>query len=238
MTGSDRANNMTQPRIAITMRVVQAEGYNEPRDAISHDWIAWLGQAGLTPIPLSNKIQDAAVWLRDLAINAVILSNGNDVSAFAGEEFSSKSVDIGRDAFERKLLQHCIERNVPVLGVCRGMQFINAFYGGGIERDVKSRAGMSHAGTLHDMEITHPVLQGWAGARRVSVNSFHNHGVLQNMLAEELTTLAAAGDVVEALIHRTDPVLGIQWHPERTGGCETLDKAIVQSMLNGYRELR
>src|SRR5262249_54804920 len=134
-------------------------------------------------------------------IDGVLLSSGNDV----GVE-NSVSRDRMRDDAEATLLHYAIKYQIPVLGVCRGMQFIQYFFGGKL-----SRIASGHIGTGHDLVL----LQAWPWRKEqaIKVNSYHHWGVQLDALSTELIPLAKTQDeVVEALQHRSLPIWGVQWH--------------------------
>ncbi len=110
-------------RIGITMRVLQAEGYSEPRDALSQEWSGFLSAAlpNAAWLPLPNLgAGHIRAYCEKWCINRLILSGGEDVG-----------VSRIRDETEFDLLGWAKERAVPVLGICRGMQMMSM--GAGID---------------------------------------------------------------------------------------------------------
>ncbi len=192
--------------IGITLRVVDNEKYPEPRDALAHDWCrfvsAVLPQAVL--VPVLNCTVAAAGIMEELNLDGMIFTGGNDV----GEAEK-------RDSVEQYLLSHCMSRKIPVFGVCRGMQFINTEMGGTINKDIEKTCGVSHAGVVHEVDIIGKTCCERVGGKSLTVNSYHHQGVLDRDLAEGLDHIALRGHVVEGVCHKTLPMAGIQWHPER-----------------------
>lgn len=213
-------------RIGITMRVVRNDGYPEERDALSSDWSVYINkvmpQAVL--IPILNSPNSAVRVINDLKINGVILSGGNNWGD-APE----------RDETERKIVGYCLKSGLPVLGVCRGMQVLNLLLGGKIERNIHKASEESHAGTVHDIYIKEAgAFKKLAKGAVCRVNSFHEQGVLVNRVASQLKVFAITkGQVVEGFYHRSKPVIGIQWHPERKNiKAAAFDCRIAQELFN------
>lgn len=225
-------------RIALTMRVELSSEYPEVRDAISHDWISFVEDKSCSAYLIPNLISDARKYLSKIQPAAVILTGGNDLGIGNNVEFESPTVSKIRDDFECEILKYCIQEGRPVLGVCRGMQLINLFFGGGIIRHLNKRSkNYCHSGGEHEIEVINESFARLIGSSKRIVNSYHKHGVRINDLSRKLVTLAQTGQVVEALAHKTLPILGIQWHPERDKGNRDLDFKILQSLLKGFANI-
>lgn len=129
-----------------------------------------------------------------------------------------------------------IEKSLPILGICRGMQFINVFFGGSLIQDIRSKLGrtVNHRHP-HLNKIVDVTLGQLLGATELVVNSFHNQGIMTHSLAPPLKVFAVSkGDgLIEGFLHPTYPILGVQWHPERPGSSTELDFRLIQSFLQG-----
>ena len=101
------------------MRVVEEVNYSETRDALDQNWHKLMSTVlpNVNWLPIPNNVAYAVDYFQTWELDGLILSGGNDL----GES----SV---RDQTERSLLQHAIRRNIPVLGVCRGMQLVCDFF--------------------------------------------------------------------------------------------------------------
>ena len=148
-----------------------------------------------------SNIMDFERYFGRFGIDGIILSGGDNIGECTI-----------RDMQERKLLSFAIREELPVLGICKGMQFINNYFGGGIESIV------GHVDVVHNIDIVSPLWIRETGMRELRVNSFHKYGVKKNQVSKELKVACISKDgIVEALEHPDLPISGIQWHPERDG---------------------
>lgn len=178
--------------VAVTQRVDTSSPHGERRDALDQRWTALLCAAGVDPLPVPNALADPEAWLKRVGADGVLLTGGNDLAVFGGDAPE-------RDALEATLIRGAIADGLPVLAVCRGMQVVLDHFG------VALQPVDGHVGTHHELAF-----DGTA----VVVNSFHTWGATTSV--PELDVLARADDgVIEAVRHRTHPVLAMMWHPER-----------------------
>jgi putative glutamine amidotransferase len=227
------AEQRVRARIGVSMRVVQNTTYPEPRDALSHDWSIFLDRFGVTPILIPNVLEDPAEFLQSVDADGLLLTNGEDVGV---------SVPPHRDTTESALVSFAMERRLPVLGVCRGFQFLNVYFGGSLTRDLKGNcpgADEHVSRTGHPVDVIDPQFRGILGAARLSVNSFHNDGVTLENLAAPLRPFAvASGAIVEGWFHPECDVMAIQWHPERVSVAPNVDRALFGVWLDRLKANR
>lgn len=210
-------------RIAISMRQVVDPRHGERRDALASDWGSYIASIWprVTLLPLLNQPDRVDVWADSLAIDGAILSNGNDW----GEAPA-------RDETETRLVAWCRRNERPVLGACRGLQAINAMLGGGIHSDISTAGRHTHGGQAHPVQIIDPVFVKVAGGRSMEINSYHDQGVLRSGLAGTLRPFAVAGnDVVEGFYHPAEPILAIQWHPERPSSAQDFSNILIRRIF-------
>lgn len=206
-------------RIAITQRVERAASHGEQRDCLDQRWAALLEDLGLDLLAVPNGLAQPQQWLERQKVSGLILSGGNDLCHLPAANSASPE----RDRTEHALLSLARERQLPVLGVCRGMQMLNHFLGG----DLVSLSG--HAGCMHDVFA---VSADARFAGYAEVNSFHNWGIAQAGLAPDLHARVVAADgSVEAAAHRTLPWLAIMWHPERPSANAVQDAALLRHLF-------
>ena len=191
-------------KVGLTQRVEVIQDTNERRDCLDQAWTRLLVDNGYLPIPLPNRVEDVDTLIAELRIDGIILTGGNDLSHLTGATNTAPE----RDAFERRLLERCADLDIPVLGVCRGMQMMVAHFGGELV-PVTKHVGTHHAITIRP-QCALPL------TNREAVNSFHNFGVHEDHLGSDLQLAAVAPDgSVEAITHKSLQLWGIMWHPER-----------------------
>ena len=177
--------------------------------------------AGGTPVML--PLTDDAGTLEQLTdlCDGMLFSGGHDVSpALYGARPIPQcgTVSPERDAMESKLLQLALERDKPVLGVCRGLQFMNAALGGTLYQDIKPFEHVPHNdhwAKVHTVTVRRgTLLSRLLGQDTVLVNSQHHQAADRIAPELEIATLSEDG-IVEAL-EKPDAhfCLGVQWHPE------------------------
>ena len=210
---------MSALRIGLTQRVEDLADRGERRDALDQAWTPWIAALGAVAVPLPNRLDDPVGFVRDLGLDGIVFTGGNDLADLDG----ARNVAPERDATEVALLADASETSLPVFAVCRGMQMLVQFWGGTLRRLD------GHVGRHHDLQIG----PGGSGLRSGPVNSFHQWGVDPDGVGPALEVLALAPDgTVEAVKHPGLPQVGVMWHPERANP-DPLDQALFRSLLDG-----
>lgn len=216
------------------MRVVQAPNYRESRDAVSHDWLQLLAHWGLSPLLVPNVSEDPVAHVRESDVEALLLTNGDDVSpARYGEpEIDDYVYAHERDRTEVSLLAWALESNLPVLGACRGLHLINVHFGGRISHHIESApGGLDHVVSNHAIKVVDEKFATRFGSH-AEVNSYHRHGITADDLGEKLIPFATADDgIVEGVYIAGKPLLAIQWHPERPGPESSYHQELARQFL-------
>lgn len=176
--------------IAITQRVERIASIGERRDALSQEWAAFAEACGFLPLPLPNRTAMAQDLMEAFGPDGILLTGGNDLASYGGDAPE-------RDNVERFLIRYAIDRQVPLLGICRGMQMLLDYFGTPLSK------------VEGHIRVEHPLSNG------DTVNSFHSWGAAD--CREPLIGTARSADgVLEAVTHRDCPwIHGIMWHPER-----------------------
>ncbi len=145
----------------------------------------------------------------------LLLPGGGDVHPrrYGQELRGAVEIDEERDAREWEAVDRFLALGRPILGICRGAQLLNVYFGGTLLQDIPGHSRVNGRDTLHRARTEDPVLRELYG-ETFTVNSSHHQAVDRPGRGLRATTWAEDG-TVEAFRHDTLPVLGIQWHPER-----------------------
>ena len=217
-----------QARVGLTQRVVHLSDRDERRDALAQAWVPLLEQIPALAIPIPNRLTDPVAFVRDMAIDLLILTGGNDLTHLEG----AHDISPERDHTEGALLAYAEQRAVPVLGVCRGMQMLVHHHGGSVER-VDGHVAVPHLVASTASGSPSPPL--WPVAHGRTVNSFHGWGVRATGMPSGWHALATAPDgTIEAVAHPTLPLVGIMWHPERPDP-HPADLELIVALLSTQR---
>jgi len=226
-----------RPPIGITgrrFRLSVLEGADERYgdrciDSSMSDFATRVAEAGGLPVHLSYDTDPAGIcaWL-----SGVVITGGQDMhpACWGGDTSVVRDIDprtdpmvhdVERDDYELALVRAAIDREIPVLGVCRGMQVLNVALGGTLVPDLPA-GSVSHSSTEvapTDGNVDHLVsfAQGSIAAglfgEDAITNSWHHQAVDRCGVGVAVTGRTSDG-VVEAIEVPGRPVLGVQWHPE------------------------
>ena len=167
-------------------------------------WASLVERLGGCPVPLASCIRDPEAYLDALAIDGLIMTGGNDIATLPDANDTAPE----RDSFESAAYAYCLEKRIPVLGVCRGAQMINLLAGGRLERIA------NHVALRHAVTWSPSLPQVWDCP--AEVNSYHGWGIAPDGLALGFVAAARADDgSIEAFYAADAAVTGIVWHPER-----------------------
>lgn len=183
-------------------------------------------RSGGTPVLLPFLADRDSVHAALEAADGLLLSGGGDiVSLTYGEEPHPKSIyqDPVRDEMEFEVARFAVEKGLPVLGICRGIQVLNVAMGGTLVQDIPSQVpgAVKHSGDVLAPALTHSVdidesslLARIFGATTMAVNSWH-HQAVKDVGHELRVTCRARDGVVEGLeSDEGKPILAVQYHPE------------------------
>lgn len=198
--------------------------WDQPAHLVADSYVASVQRAG--GIALLLPIDPRAP--RELLdpLDGLVLIGGSDIDPAcygAPRETGLESTYVERDRFEIALLRSALERELPVLGICRGMQVLNVALGGTLNQDLAiadgsqphRRARGSFEGTEHEVRLVPGSLAARSAGEHVHVARCHHHQALDR-LGEGLIQTGTAQDGVPEAIEAADGrwVLGVQWHPE------------------------
>lgn len=147
---------------------------------------------------------------------ALLLPGGGDLEPwrYGREDQGSRNLDPDRDEMELELLEQFVQRKKPVLGICRGLQVINVFFGGTLVQDLPGHSAVNGVDRYHPVYTTDADMRKLCGGNTTFVNSAHHQAI--DRTGEGLQVIQRAEDgTIEAIRHETYPILALQWHPER-----------------------
>lgn len=189
-------------RIGISLRITNAENYDEKQDSLSQDWPNFFKKLNFLPVLIPNTVNDLRFFLEEMEIDGIVLSGGDNIGDFPK-----------RDKTENEMIEFGIEKKIPIFGVCRGMQILNSYFGGSIELN----AGSSHVRKSHDVKLTSPQFSTLLQSEKIQVNSYHKNVIHEDKIGKNLSSFAISENdhTVEGFFHKQLPIMGVMWHPER-----------------------
>lgn len=194
--------------IVLSQRVDVIEEYGEIRDALDQKWSEFVFRLGYSPIALPNFPESAEECLEALKPEGIFLTGGSGPVEYGGN--SEK-----RDKIDEILIKYAIKEDVPLIGICRGMQSVGCYFG----NELKQVTG--HVATKHLIKGDEPRL----------VNSFHNWGFQQINQQEFYIHGRSEDSCIEFIQHKKYRISGIMWHPERNNPFEIEDIQLIQRLL-------
>ena len=221
---------MPRPLIGICTNLVRAQ------------WGVWDQRAALLPfayvqavqraggltlmIPPDPQLEEDPDEVLDL-IDGLILAGGNDIDPACYEaprHPETKVIVPERDRVELVLARRAVERDLPVLGICRGMQLLNVAFGGTLLQHLPDEVGHgahrlspgTFDGTEHDVQLQPDSLAARAAGEELhSTNSHHHQGLDRIGDGFVVTGRSTLDELPEAIENPSKQfVLGVQWHPE------------------------
>lgn len=236
--------------LSVIIGITSAFDEEDQRFSLTRYYVDAVTQAGGLPLILpSLSLELAAATLE--RVHGLILSGGGDLDpAYFGEEPLplTKKITPRRDAFEIAVARVALIRQVPVLGICRGLQVLNVAAGGKVLQDISlgicnplkhfQDAPRWH-GTHHIEILPGSKLASIFATLRLRVNSFHHQAVSRLPPAFKATAWAPDG-VIEAIEAEAHPfAVGVQFHPETMWEKESvflkLFAALIASCANSTR---
>lgn len=210
------------------------DNYGQYIDSLENNYIKYFNGYNINIIIVPNLNFDISSITKNINISGIILTGGGDVDPILYGSKRNKSLNISslRDRTEYTLLNYAISEGIPVLGICRGMQLINIFFGGKL---LKSKNKIHPIGVNHDISIVDKNISKKLDLNTYQINSYHEIIIPPNFLSNKLKEFAIdnSGNI-EGYKHRKMPIWGIQWHPERScpPNGKLLSKYIIDKYLN------
>jgi putative glutamine amidotransferase len=245
---------LPSPLIVVTLGAPDRTG--DPVMALRKNarYLDAISRSGGTALGLDEHATNAERAEAFARMDGLLMSGGADIDPgrYRRETTRARDIEPGRDQLEAEAWAAAVDRALPILGICRGLQAINVFSGGTLVQHVDGHDSPSYGSgsvTCHTVRIRpgtrlSRILGGPnPGAVVLSVNSYHHQAVRPADLGRGLIAAGSAshpgGDLAEA-IESADPdrfLVGVQCHPERTDSTpeefERLFAAFVEASRGG-----
>lgn len=248
---------MKKPIIGISGSILEEQnddaflGYE--RSYVNNDYIKAVIENGGIPFIIPLNIEDSVVEEQINNIDGLILSGGHDINPLIYNQEPKEKLGktfYERDRFDYTLIKFALKRNIPILGICRGFQLLNVYFGGSLLQDLSYSKDIN---IKHDQEygpkrISHSIkilkntkLNSIINQDEILVNSFHHQAI--DKLAENLKISAISKDGVIEAFEQEDYnfLLGVQWHPEMLHSVDIRSNLIFKEFIKSSasnKELR
>jgi len=179
-------------KIAVTQRQIYASKTKETYDSLDRQWYSFFKKCNIYPLFLPNDYELTKMLLDREALDGFLLTGGGNIASLGG-------LDAEREKIEELLINISIERNIPLLGVCRGMQKIQDFF------SIPLKPIKGHVCNKQEIFIDN---------KKSIVNSYHDYGTNHEGTCFEIW--ARSKDfIIKGINHNRFNIKGIMWHPER-----------------------
>lgn len=214
------------------------------------NYVKWVLKADTSiQIVALNQIPPDQIEQELNTCNGLLLTGGEDIHpARYGrpEDTAVCVINAQRDTLEFNALQLAMDRKLPILGICRGFQLLNVYFGGSLYADLPSQYGSLVQHQCEDpLSCEHLItIDGENGLKKITsvntgrVTSNHHQGIRD--LSPKLVSLAHSGDnLIEAftwLNAENEPYMhAVQWHPERMDTLNPFSGALLHSFLDALK---
>lgn len=200
--------------VIYTQRVEIIESYNERRDCADQRIAEFLWHCGYIPVPTPNDSIKTGQILNTVNPVGIVLTGGNSLVEYGGNAPE-------RDSTDRECIKFAIENTIPLYGFCRGMQSILDYFGNNL------------VNVSGHIAVNHLVI---GSEDSIEVNSYHSQGCI-NLDTEELEVFLRSEDgVIEKVRHKSLPIVGTMWHPERENPFRDVDIDMVRELFGGIKQ--
>lgn len=218
---------MKKPIIGITGSIMKDPAFEHHRRSfVNDDYIRGVIKNGGVPYIIPINTDEEVIRQQVSMLDGLILSGGVDINPLRyNQEPLVKLRDISdeRDLFDLKVLEIALEKDIPIFGICRGLQIINVYFGGTLYQDLSynEKFTIKHDQVVNPLEKMHSIivekdtkLEEIMGETEWVVNSFHHQAIDQ--LGRNLKPVAHSKDGIIEAVEGTENkyLLAVQFHPE------------------------
>ena len=196
----------------------------QAKQFINEAYINSVVRADATPIVLPIIQDEEAIQAQVDMLDGLIVTGGIDVNPLFYNENPlplQKTSSLERDQYELKLLEYADKKQIPIFGICRGIQIMNVYFKGTLYQDISysNKQVLKHTqdekreNYSHTIEIESNSFLSDIFKEKANVNSFHHQAIKD--VAPNFRVVARARDgIIEAIQHETRPIYAVQFHPE------------------------
>lgn len=215
---------MIYKKIIITQRTDKIAPNDEIRDNLDTLWTTFFNRLNndkqtILLYPLPNFVDNLNAWVDGISPDGILLSGGNTIS---------DEVAVQRKNIELQLLDYAANKNIPVLGVCRGMQML-AYW----QKIPLVETQQNHIAVRHNISFS-PIFS-YPQKFTENVNSYHKFMIqqnAQNLQNFDIIATSENDNCIEMIKHKNKNIFGIMWHPEREENLKNFDKILVENVFN------
>ena len=221
-----QADDAQRPTVSNKPLIGISLGYSPTKNSVNNTYVNSILMNGGVPylIPVTDDVEVLRQVVAQL--DGIVFTGGEDFApAYFGEEEHEHlgEVNVNRDTYDLTLFKLASDRNIPTLGICRGLQLINVGMGGTLYQDLPSQkpSDINHrqeeAGTVatHSVSVVEgSLMHQILGEKEIQVNTFHHQAIKK--LAPGLKIVGWANDSVPEMIeaYPNRQIIGTQFHPE------------------------
>ena len=218
-----------------------------PQNFINTAYTDSILTAGAAPIIIPICHNDDAIKKIVSSLDGILLSGGPDIHPTLFNEEPHKNIGSivnARDILDFKIIKYAFEMKKPILGICRGLQVINVFFGGTLYQDIDSqtKSEVQHQQKSRGDLATHSVsikansfLHNIFGDKTL-VNSFHHQSIKDMAKGFDEIATSINDNIVEAIEYKEDHfIVGLQWHPELLAEKNTQMQEIFNSFIKAIK---
>ena len=196
--------------IGFSQRIDILQDRNEIRESLDVELIKIFSKLNYSCNMISSFNNKEALKLILTKCDFFVLTGGNDIGQYPV-----------RDELEKEILIHAKIHKKPVLGICRGMQFMLDYEG------FKIKEISGHVRTNHSIKFFNGI------KKSIYVNSFHKYGIEVKNITYPFKLIASSSDnIAEQISHLNFPWVGIMWHPERNKNLHHYDKNLILELFS------